>query len=292
MEEKENKLINVKEKEIIAAEVAENDNEENVIIEDLQEKTKGKLGEFASKTLDVNGDGKVDIVDIIYLSLKIPGVVVDREEYFKSTFKKYYDYEIIQDAIKTTPKQAKMDDSTIEKIADDTIEFERKCATSASTALGLPGGLALLATIPTDVIQYFAFLIRAAQKLMYLYGFSSMGLKEGEEHINDEVMNTLISCLGIMFGVQGADAAIHTAALIWLKGTEQVVTKTTFSFMKPVSTSLGKIVASQLVKGGTKLVPILGGVISGGLTYVTFKTCCDKLRKKLRSMSIKNDKKS
>ena len=39
-----------------------------------------------------------------------------------------------------------------------------------SAALGAPGGAAMAATIPTDIMQYYGYTL-GAQELMYLYGF-------------------------------------------------------------------------------------------------------------------------
>ena len=51
------------------------------------------------------------------------------------------------------------------------INFERNCVSGISAALGMPGGVAMSATIPADIVQYYGYTLRAAQKLMYLYGF-------------------------------------------------------------------------------------------------------------------------
>ena len=40
----------------------------------------------------------------------------------------------------------------------------------ASFAAGIPRGLAMAATIPADVLQFFGVALRLAQELSYLYG--------------------------------------------------------------------------------------------------------------------------
>ena len=42
--------------------------------------------------------------------------------------------------------------------ADNVIAFERKCVTSLSTALSSPGGMAMAATLPAEIIQYYGYL--------------------------------------------------------------------------------------------------------------------------------------
>lgn len=32
-----------------------------------------------------------------------------------------------------------------------------------------PGGFAMVATLPADIVQYYGYLLRATQKLLYLY---------------------------------------------------------------------------------------------------------------------------
>ena len=72
-------------------------------------------------------------------------------------------------AIETTPANAEIDPKLIDKIVDDVIKFERNAVSGISLALGMPGGVAMAATIPADVAQYYGYMIRAAQKMLYLY---------------------------------------------------------------------------------------------------------------------------
>lgn len=37
-----------------------------------------------------------------------------------------------------------------------------------------------------------------------------------------------------------------------------------------------------------KAIPVIGGVVGGGLTFVTFKPCCDKLKKSLQNTLLSN----
>ena len=49
--------------------------------------------------LDVNHDGNVDIVDIITLGLKTPGIKVNREQFLKKELTIHYDEETVKKAI-------------------------------------------------------------------------------------------------------------------------------------------------------------------------------------------------
>ena len=61
------------------------------------------------------------------------------------------------------------------------------------------------------------------------------------------------------------------------------LTKTViYPIVKQVAKWIGiKLTKDSFAKGLGKIVPILGGVISGGLTYVTFKPGAKKLKKTL-----------
>lgn len=37
-----------------------------------------------------------------------------------------------------------------------------------------------------------------------------------------------------------------------------------------------------------KAIPVIGGVIGGGITYLSFKPCCDKLKNSLRDTALSN----
>ena len=37
-----------------------------------------------------------------------------------------------------------------------------------------------------------------------------------------------------------------------------------------------------------KTIPIVGGVIGGGITYATFKPCCERLKNTLRETRLSN----
>ena len=37
-----------------------------------------------------------------------------------------------------------------------------------------------------------------------------------------------------------------------------------------------------------KSIPVIGGVVGGGITYVSFKPCCDKLKESLQDTLLSN----
>ena len=245
--------------------------------------------------IDQNGNGEVDIEDVIIMGLKVPGIRIDRAQFLQNEFKTKLSQDVIDDAIAFNPLHANIPSELIEKIADEVIKYERNCVSGISAALGMPGGVAMVATIPADIAQYYGYMLRATQKLMYLYGFPAIDLDEKDQTFDSETMNTLIICLGVMYGVAGANNALKAMAKALATGVEkqllrQALTKgTIYPIVKSVAKWFGVKMTKQVFAGFfKKAIPVVGGVIGGGLTFVSFKPCCDKLRATLQNTMLSN----
>lgn len=268
------------------------------IAANITDKTKDivvKSKDTVMTAIDVNGDGKVDIEDIIILGLKTPGISVNRSDFLSKELMKNHSKEIINQAIATTPANAGIPPEEINLIADNVIKFERTCVTGISTALGAPGGTAMVATIPADIIQYYGYMLRAAQKIMYLYGFPEIDTSVEGEKFDSETLNILIVCIGVMYGVAGANNAIKAMAKALACGVEKklintALTKgTIFPIVKSISKWFGVRMTKEVFAGFfKKAIPVVGGVIGGGITYVSFKPCCDKLKSALQDTLLSN----
>lgn len=261
--------------------------------------SKGKDIVFDSKdkvfdALDINKDGRVDTEDIIILGLRIPGVHIDREEFLRKQFMKNYANDVIQDAVKFNPAHAGITVEEIDNIADQVIQYERNCVSGISLALGAPGGVAMVATLPADIAQYYGYMLRAIQKLLYLYGFPEINVENGV-NIDDETMNLITLCLGVMYGVEGSVASIKILSNALGKGVEKkllqkALTKGTFyPIVKKISRWFSVCMTKQVFAGFfRKAIPVVGGVIGGGITYLSFKPCCDNLKKSLQDTALCN----
>lgn len=148
-----------------------------------------KTTEVVNKVMDVNGGGQVDIEDVIIMGLRIPGICIKRDEFLRSEFIKDYPQEVIEDAIAYNPAHAGITPQEIEKYANEVIKYERNCVSGISAALSTPGGVAMAATIPADIAQYYGYMLRVTQKLLYLYGFPEIDVTEKGKKFDTETLN-------------------------------------------------------------------------------------------------------
>lgn len=269
----------------------------NELTKDTQESQIEKAKAALIKAMDENGNGEIDIEDVIIKGLRVPGIKISRADFLKKQLFKLYPQEIIDIAIEKSPMQAGIPVKEIDKIADEVIKYERNCVTGVSTALGVPGGLAMVATIPADIAQYYGYLLRATQKLLYLYGFPEIDLEAKETHFDDATMNTLIVCFGVMYGTAGANSALKSIAKALGTGVEKQLLKkaltkgTIYPIVKSVSKWFGVKMTKEVFAGFfKKAIPLVGGVIGGAVTFFSFKPCCEKLKKSLQDTLLSNPK--
>ena len=251
--------------------------------------------EAVKKKLDQNGDGQVDVVDIILMALKVPGIRIDRSSFLQKELFKNHPQEVIDQAIRETPAKAGIPQEEIDKISDEVIKYERNCVSGISAALGMPGGVAMAATIPADIAQYYGYTLRAAQKLLYLYGFPDIEIAENELMLDTETINALTLCLGVMYGTAGANNAIKGMAKALAAGVEKQLLKkaltrgTVYPFVKGTTKWFGVKMTKQVFAGFfKKAIPVVGGVIGGGITFLSFKPCCLRLKSVLMNTMLSN----
>ena len=73
-----------------------------------------------------------------------------------------------------------MSQDALDKVADTCIKDNVLLASGTSVIAGIPGGLALAITIPTDVAQFYAFSLKLAQELGYIYGYDDLWASRNE----------------------------------------------------------------------------------------------------------------
>lgn len=232
--------------------------------------------------------------DVILLNaLKVPGVKVDRDKFLNNLLiDNIKDKEIVRQAIDKNTIDAGIDAHTLNKIAKSLISKRTTQTTTASFAAGIPGGLAMAATIPMDTLQFFGTALRLAQELAYLYGYED--LWKGNEIDDEKVKGELTLFLGVMFGVGGSASALRLVSSNLSKQAlkklpQKALTKTFYyPIIKKTASIIGiKVTKDSFAKSVSKTIPILGGVVSGGITYASMKPMGNRLNKVLNE-SITN----
>ena len=232
-------------------------------------------------------------LEVMRKAASLNAVKVDREKFLRLELGKLRSDNDLDKAIAETPIAAGFSPHQIDKLAVDSIEFETKKCAAISTLAGIPGGLAIAATIPGDVAQYFMHVMRIEQKLAYLYGWESF-ITDNTDEIDDETLAKLITLMGVMMGVGSATNSISKFAATAAKQgvskqiEKQALTKTSWYVpMKQVLRFFGvNVTKKTFANTAAKAVPVVGGIVSGGITYYSFKPSAEKLRRYLRTLPL------
>ena len=227
-----------------------------------------------------NQTSEVALEVIVNNAIQIPGVKVDRQKFLAESFAKgNVDIQLIIDR---GPVEAGCSQEILARMANKLILTRTSASSAASFVMGLPGGIAMGATIPADALQFFGMSLRLAQELAYLYGAQDLW-KDGEID-NDAVRGRLIMYCGVMFGVSGATAGVRILSSQIAKTTlkklpQQALTKTVwYPLVKQIGKLIGvKITKNTVAKGVSKAIPVVGGVISGGLNFASMMPMAKRL---------------
>ena len=219
--------------------------------------------------------------------LKMPGVRVGRVAFLRKALKGYCNDQRL-DMLENVRPYTIVSDKVIDTVATQCINRHTALATTGSAIAGLPGGLAMAATLPSDLTQYYFHVVVLSQKLAYLYGFPDFCDEKGE--LGETAASLLTIFMGSMMGVKVADQGISELA----KGVATsavgrlprvVLTK---AAIVPVAMQVAKLMGAKLTKEGVaktlgRLIPIAGGLFSGTLTLFTFKPGAKRLQNRLRA---------
>lgn len=221
------------------------DKAKDITLEDVQ--NAGKAAVEKVKNFDPN-DFNLDVPATIPKVLAVQSNVIDRDEFLKEAIGDYISEDMARIAIEEDTKAAGIRRKLVDTIASQIISSEVNKASGVSVAAG-----STWATLPADVVQYFGFVLRIVQKLAYLYGWKAFDLtiKDGKL-VSEESANELTRLIGVMFDATEAE--------------------------KDIGTKMGKL---TLAKGVVAPVPVLGGVLSGGLTYATLRPYAERLKDRL-----------
>ncbi|MDR0784644.1 MAG: hypothetical protein LBE74_02000 [Treponema sp.] len=226
--------------------------------------------------------------NVLGAALQIHGAKVNRQEFLAKEFGKYCNPETIEKILKEGTVKAGVEVTLMDKIADEAIGLHTGIASSLSFASGIPGGLAMFATVPADIAQYYYHVIVIAQKLAYIYGLAELGI------VDDDFKSLLTLLVGVMTEDEDANRTI-TEIFSSQVSKEVVAISLGKAFNKTIlkiATALAyRLTGKSVFKSIWKAIPIIGGVVSGGITLFTFQPMCNKLKARLhKSIETANRK--
>jgi hypothetical protein len=228
---------------------------------------------------------------ILRAALAMPGARVDRRAFLRNALSKHVTKDVWERAIQATPARAGVSRDTVRRIAASSIKWHRAGVSSVSFATGLPGGWWVAGTLPADLTQFFWHVIVILQKLVYLYGWPELLSEDGE--FDDETLLILTIFIGVMFGAESAgkilsDLAERVAAQVLKRLPRETLTKWgLYRLAREVAKWIGiKLTKESFARVLSKLVPILGGLISGTITWVAFSLMTNRLAIHLESLPL------
>ena len=148
----------------------------------------------------------MDLTTVISTAIQVPGVKVSRELFLREQFQDL-DREKIDLIVDSGPVVAGCSREVLMRKANRIIKERTAISTGASFVAGIPGGLAMAATIPADMLQFYGVALRMAQELVYLYGEEDMWCDGTPDA--DKVTNQLILYCGVMLGATGAAQTVR-----------------------------------------------------------------------------------
>ena len=224
---------------------------------------------------------------VLSAAMSMPGVKVNRMQYLREQLATYrIDNEKIETAIdQGTIGNIPME--VLDKMAKSCINYHTRMATSVSTALGMPGGLAMIGTIPGDIAQFYFHVFVVSQKVAYIYGYPDLCDEKG--NFSDSAADMLTVFVGVMSGVAAANKVIQELSeqfgkMVMKRLPQYALTQgVIYPLVRQVAKWIGVSLTKQsFSRGVAKFVPIVGGLVSGILTYYTFRHQSKKPKSKLK----------
>jgi len=228
---------------------------------------------------------------VLKAALAIPGARIDRASFLEATLSKRFPEETVSLAIESRPAMAGISKADIRSIAKASINRHRAGVSAISFLAGLPGGWWIAGAVPTDLAQFFWHVTVVSQKLAYLYGWPS--LSDRGEDLDDETLLVLTVFVGVMLGASASSKILNSIAErlakeVVVRLPRKALTKYgVYLLAKQVAKWIGiKLTKDTFAKAIAKLVPILGGAISGTISWVTFSIMSKRLRKHLEGLIL------
>ena len=230
-------------------------------------------------------------LDFLAKVVRVPGVRINREEFLRQELRKLHlSDDVIARAIDSNLLHAGVSLTAIDRLAEEAISYETNKSAAISFVAGIPGGFAMLGTIPADLMQYYVHALRIMQKLAYLYGWGEL-LPDGRD-ADDDTLGVLTVFFGVMLGVGGAAQSLTAFARVAAKTAYQnhatkraLMSITWYPVVKHSLRLIGiNITKSTAAKGFSKIVPVIGGFVSSGLTFMALQSQSALLKGHLREI--------
>ena len=231
--------------------------------------------------MQTGGSGMLPAV--IEKALKIPGVKVDRDAVLSKAFPHIGKERL---AAILDEEQGPQSVCSIEEMvaaAKRIVMSDTRKSTAISFAAGLPANpFVVIPASGADIAQYYAFALRMAQEVAYVFGRPQVFAEDGD--LTSEGERDIMIYFGVMLGVAVANAGLMFIA----RGLGQTASRKLmqkalmqtvwYPIIKKVAAAIGTQVTKKSISNVvSKSVPIIGGVISGGLTYATFRPMGNRL---------------
>ena len=253
---------------------------------DLQRQTSG--GEL---TAAQRSEAEQQAVEFLKKVVHVPGVRISRDDFLRQELRERgVSEEVIRRAIDTNPAFAGVPLAELDRLAEQVISYETNKSAAISFAAGIPGGFAMLGTIPADLTQYYVHAFRIVQKLAYLYGWRE--LLGAKEEVDEETIGIIAIFFGVMLDVEEAAMSLSSFAsstvmdTVKKQVTKQFLMKTSwYRAVKKTLQMIGvNLTKKAFTQGFSKVLPVIGGVVSSGLTFMSLQSQSSRLKKHLREL--------
>lgn len=223
--------------------------------------------------------------------VRVPGVRINRDDFLRRELRERgVPEEVIRRAIDTNPAFAGIPLAELDRLAEQVISYEANKSAAISFAAGIPGGFAMLGTIPADLTQYYVHAFRIVQKLAYLYGWRE--LLGAKEEVDDETIGIIAIFFGVMLDVEEAAMSLSSFAsstvmdTVKKQVTKQFLMKTSwYRAVKKTLQYIGlNLTKKAFTQGFSKVLPVIGGVVSSGLTFMSLQSQSSRLKNHLREL--------
>lgn len=236
---------------------------------------------FAAGSSDVTDStqtgGSGMLPAVIEKALKIPGVKVDRDAALAKAFAGVDKERLAAILDEERGPQSVCSVEEMTAAAKRIVMNNTTKSTALSFAAGLPSNpFAVLPASGADIAQYYAFALRMAQEVAYVFGRPQIFAEDGD--LSPEGERDIMVYFGVMLGVALANSGLMFIArgLGQTAGRRLMQKALTQTVWYPILKRIGTAIGAQVTKKSmsnvvSKSVPVIGGVVSGGLTYVTFR---------------------